>query len=49
MAYTCVRIVQRYDRLTRYWELEDDAVRSEIIISPKNGVKVGLWRAEGMV
>ncbi|KAL8777315.1 MAG: hypothetical protein Q9213_007919 [Squamulea squamosa] len=45
IAYTTVRIVQRFDRLEKYWGVEDDRVKSEIVVSPVNGVKVGFFSA----
>ena len=47
MAYTCVRILQRYDKLARRWTDDDNMIKSEIVLSPKNGVKVAFWEADG--
>ncbi|KAL8696041.1 MAG: hypothetical protein Q9224_003003 [Gallowayella concinna] len=45
IGYTAVRIIQRFDRLEKYWGIEDDIVKSEIVLSPANGVKIGFYRA----
>ncbi|KAL8818388.1 MAG: hypothetical protein Q9223_002964 [Gallowayella weberi] len=45
IGYTVVRIIQHFDRLEKYWGVEDDVVKSEIVLSPANGVKVGFYRA----
>lgn len=41
-----VRIVQRFDRLVKYWDLGDDKIKSEIVLSPARGVKIGLFNAK---
>ncbi|KAL9029491.1 MAG: hypothetical protein Q9196_002274 [Gyalolechia fulgens] len=46
IGYTVVRIVQRFDRLEKYWGVGDDKVRSEIVLSPAHGVKIGLFSAQ---
>ena len=43
VGYTTVRIVQKFERLEKYWGVEDDKVKSEIVMSPANGVKVGFF------
>ena len=45
MGYTIVRMLQRFDRIDRYWKDGEMAIKSEIVISPVNGVRVGLWEA----
>ncbi|KAI4191103.1 MAG: hypothetical protein L6R41_000324 [Letrouitia leprolyta] len=46
IGYTVVRIVQRFDRLVKYWDLGDDKIKSEIVLSPARGVKIGLFNAK---
>lgn len=45
MAYTIVRIFQRFERVYRYWTPEELGMKSEIVLRPANGVKVGFWDA----
>ena len=45
MAYTIVRILQRFESISRYWQGEQK-MKAEIVISPADGVKVGFWNAE---
>ncbi|KAL8999222.1 MAG: hypothetical protein Q9169_001887 [Polycauliona sp. 2 TL-2023] len=46
IGYTTVRMVQKFDRLEKYWGDSDDMVKSEIVLSPANGVRVGFFRSE---
>lgn len=46
MAYTIVRIFQRFDRVDKYWMEADLGMKSEIVIAPANGVMVGFWDAK---
>ena len=46
MSYTIVRILQRFDRIEKYWQEGTQGLRSEIVLSPTNGVKVGFWEAK---
>ncbi|KAL8651660.1 MAG: hypothetical protein Q9210_003129 [Variospora velana] len=46
IGYTAVRILQRFERLEKYWGIEDDMVKSEIVLSPAHGVKVGFFSAD---
>lgn len=41
-----VRIVQRFDRLEKYWSIGDEKVKSEIVLSPAHGVKIGFFSAQ---
>ncbi|KAL8845606.1 MAG: hypothetical protein Q9176_000242 [Flavoplaca citrina] len=43
IGYTTVRIVQKFDRLEKYWGVGDDMVKSEIVLSPATGVRVGFY------
>lgn len=43
IGYTTVRILQRFGRLEKYWGIGDDMVKSEIVLSPAHGVKVGFF------
>lgn len=46
MAYTIVRIFQRFERVEKYWTEGDTGMKSEIVLCPANGVKVGFWEAK---
>ncbi|KAL8675055.1 MAG: hypothetical protein Q9168_000538 [Polycauliona sp. 1 TL-2023] len=46
IGYTTVRMVQRFDRVEKYWGASDDLVKSEIVLSPANGVRVGFHSAD---
>ncbi|CAF9926024.1 MAG: hypothetical protein ALECFALPRED_003339 [Alectoria fallacina] len=46
MGYTIVRILQRFDRVSKYWQDGGAQFKSEVILSPKNGVQVGFWERE---
>ena len=45
MGYTVVRMLQRFERMERYWKDGEMAIKSEIVMSPVNGVRVGFWEA----
>lgn len=45
MGYTVVRMLQRFERIERYWEDGEMTLKSEIVLSPLNGVRVGFWVA----
>ena len=45
MAYLVVRMLQRFERIERYWKDGEMVIKSEIVISPLNGVRVGFWEA----
>lgn len=45
MGYTIVRILQRFERIDKYWDDDKQKLKSEIVLSPANGVKVGFWKA----
>lgn len=46
MTYTVVRILQRFERVERYWKLDGGSLfKSEIVISPRQPVKVGFFEA----
>ena len=46
MAYTIVRIFQRFERVDKYWAEKDLGLKSEIVIAPLSAVKVGFWEAK---
>ena len=51
-AYTTVRILQRFERIEKYWVLDGGPLfKSEIVLSPRRPVKVGFWQegVEGKV
>ena len=43
MGYTIVRFLQKYEAISQYWQPEDRKLKTEIVISPSDGVKVGFW------
>ncbi len=44
-----VRILQRFERIERYWVLDGGPLfKSEIVLSPRKPVRVGFWE-EGKV
>lgn len=43
IGYTVVRVLQRFERMSRYWTDNEDLLKGNIILSPKNGVRVGFW------
>lgn len=43
IGYTIVRLLQRFERIERYWTDEELILSAEIVLSPVNGVKVGFW------
>ncbi len=45
-GYTIVRILQKFEKVQRYWSDADAGLKSEIVLSPSNGVKVGFFEAE---
>ncbi|KAI9800158.1 MAG: hypothetical protein M1833_003485 [Piccolia ochrophora] len=49
MAYTVVRVLQRFDRVESRPRLGREAVemRAEIVLQPAGEVRVGFWEAEG--
>jgi hypothetical protein len=45
MAYTLVRLFQRFSRVERYYTDDELITKAEIVMQPGNGIKVGLWEA----
>ena len=45
-GYTIVRILQRFERISKYWQDEGPQLKCEIVMSPRNGVRVGLWETK---
>ena len=45
MGYTIVRMLQRYEYISKYWE-GNQKVKSEIVMCPTDGVKIGFWEAK---
>jgi len=45
-GYTIVRILQKFEKVQRYWSDADAGLKSEIVLSPSNGVNVGFFEAE---
>ncbi|MCJ1228734.1 hypothetical protein MMC12_005395 [Toensbergia leucococca] len=46
MGYTVVRILQRFERVEKYWEGEQ-LIKTDIVVQPGKPVKVGFWEAKG--
>ncbi|KAA6413114.1 MAG: cytochrome P450 [Lasallia pustulata] len=47
MGYTVVRILQRFERVERYWKDGEQVLKAEIVLQPGAGVRVGFWEAKG--
>ncbi len=45
-GYTIVRILQRFERVSKYWQDGGPQFKCEMVMSPRNGVKVGFWETE---
>lgn len=45
MAYTLVRLFQRFSKLERYYTDDELITKAEIVMQPGNGINVGLWEA----
>ena len=45
-GYTIVRILQRFDRVSKYWQDSGPQLKCEMVMSPKDGVKVGFWETK---
>jgi hypothetical protein len=45
MAYTLVRLFQRFSRIERYYTDDELITKAEIVMQPGNGINVGLWEA----
>ena len=43
MGYTIVRILQHFERIDKFWADSEQKLKSEIVLSPANGVHVGFW------
>ncbi len=48
MGYTIVRILQRFEFVSRYWEAEEQKLKSDIVLSPAHGVRVGFWERKSL-
>ena len=45
-GYTIVRILQRFESVSKYWQDSGPQFKSEIVLSPRNGVAIGFWETE---
>ena len=45
MGYLLVRIMQRFDRIERYWTDDELKLNCSIVLQPAGGVRVGFWEA----
>ena len=43
MAYTIVRIMQRFERIEKYWPGTEVQFKAEIVLTPLEGVEIGFW------
>lgn len=46
MSYTIVRILQHFERIEKRFDDHAQRLRTEIVMSPANGVKVGFWEKD---
>ena len=46
MSYTIVRMLQRFERIEKYWDEKKQKLKADIVISPSTGVQVGFWEAK---
>lgn len=46
VGYTIVRILQRFERVSKYWQDGGAQFKCEVVLSPSDGVQVGFWEAE---
>ena len=46
-GYTITRILQRFERIDKYWRDGEQKIKCEVVIRPANGVRVGFWEAQG--
>lgn len=46
MSYTVVRIFQHFGRLERRFRDEQQLLRTEVVMSPANEVRVAFWEEE---
>ncbi|KAI9720609.1 MAG: hypothetical protein M1812_002789 [Candelaria pacifica] len=46
MGYTVVRILQRFERIERFWRDGEQVMKAEIVLQPGNGVRVGFWEGK---
>ena len=44
IGYTVIRMLQKYDRIDRYGSDGEMKLRSNIIMSPADDVRVGFWK-----
>lgn len=47
VGYTIVRILQRFESISRYWQDGGAQAECRVVMSPKYGVKVGFWEMRG--
>lgn len=45
IGYTVVRILQRFGRMEKSWTEDEDFLKSDTVLTPRNGVKLGFWQA----
>ena len=41
-----MRILQRFERVGKYWQDGGAQLTSDIVLSPTDGVRVGFWETE---
>ena len=46
IGYTIVRILQRFESISKYWNDEGPQIKCTVVLSPSDGVKVGFREAK---
>lgn len=46
VGYTIVRILQRFEKVSKYWQDGEVQIKCEVVLSPRDGVRVGFWEAK---
>ena len=42
-GYTTVRMLQRFESISKYWHEDETRFKSGVVLSPWDGIKVGFW------
>lgn len=46
IGYTIVRILQRFESISKYWNDDGPQFKCKVVMSPSDGVNVGFWKAK---
>ena len=46
VGYTIVRILQRFESISKYWNDDGPQFKCKVVITPCDGVKVGFWETK---